>query len=108
LEWRFEKVNLLQFYSVIPGEMLIVTFNEVSLHNYKQHYPLKNYRTRGNYGQGFYLEEGFYGHVGEELITFNRDRLVAYGQVKANSASSLCLRYSKVLGKVDNGTAIAI
>jgi hypothetical protein len=64
MEWRFEKANLLQFYSCVAGELLVVTYNEVSLHNYKSSSALRNYRTRGNYGQGFYLGDGFYGHLG--------------------------------------------
>lgn len=48
-----------------------------------------------------------YGHIGEELIAFNRDRLVSYGQVKAN-LTIIFFSECAVLGKVGNGTAVSI
>lgn len=38
-------------------------------------HPIKCYRTKGNYGQGFCLNDGFYGHFGKELVIFSKDRL---------------------------------
>lgn len=48
-----------------------------------------------------------YGHIGEELIAFNRDRLVSYGQNKGNYAN-ICFSECKVLGKVGDGTAVSV
>lgn len=48
-----------------------------------------------------------YGHIGEELIAFNRDRLVSYGQVKGNY-TSICFIDCKVLGKVGDGIALSV
>ena len=55
-----------------------MTFDEVSLHKYKQNNPMKCFRTRGNYGQGFYLGEGYYGHIGNELVVFSKDKLRSF------------------------------
>lgn len=94
---------MLHFCSAVSGEVLIVTYNEVSLHTYKSSSSLRTYRTRGNYGHGFYLGNGFYGHIGEELIAFSRDKLRTYGQVRttnevSTSFSKLCLTHCSVLG----------
>jgi len=59
---------------------------------------LKNYRTRGNYGQGFIFDNEFYGHAGEELILFSKDKLKTYGQIRQKSGAAFDnLAYSKLL-----------
>ena len=59
---------------------------------------MRNYRTRGNYGQGFILDHEYYGHIGEELIIFSQEKLKTYGQVKQkNGVVFDNLAYSKLL-----------
>lgn len=82
VEWRLEKPNLLQFCSPGNGEVLLLTYNEVALHQYRNPSALKNYRTRGNYGQACHVGEGVYAHIGEELTLFGRNQLSLYGQIK--------------------------
>ena len=48
-----------------------------------------------------------YGHIGEELITFSRDKLVSYGQVKGNYAN-ICFSECKFLGKIGDAIAISV
>ena len=71
--WKFNKKNLLHFSSYPSGDILITTYDEIALHKYRSDQPLKCYRTKGTYGQGFALGDGFYGHVGKELVVFSRD-----------------------------------
>jgi hypothetical protein len=52
-----------------------MTYDEIALHRFKQQNPIRCFRTKGNYGQGFYLGEGYYGHVGKELVVFSSGRL---------------------------------
>jgi hypothetical protein len=103
---------MLHFESIVQGELLIVTYNEVALHNYRSNSALKTYRTKGNYGYGFHLGDGYYGHIGCELIVFSRDRLRTYGQVKANniavSFGTLCLTDCSPLGFIGEGTVFAL
>jgi len=65
ISWRFFKKNLLHFNSQRNGDILITTYDEIALHKYKLDQPLKCYRTKGTYGQGFALGDGFYGHIGK-------------------------------------------
>ncbi len=81
-----------------------MTYNEIALYRYKKHYPLKNYRTRGNYGQGFVMDRGYYGHIGEELIVFSQEKLRSYGEVKKKKGIGLDdLAYSR---RVDEKTVL--
>ena len=63
--WKLGKKNLLHFCSNPTGDILIATYDEIALHKYKIDQPLKCYRTKGVYGQGFTLENGLYGHIGK-------------------------------------------
>lgn len=82
-------MNILEFSSGENDEIILLSYDEVSLYRYKYGNHLCNYRTKGNYGSACFIpsddnvrNEPIYIHFGYEVIVFTKTKLSKYGALK--------------------------
>lgn len=106
----------MEFSSGENDEILVLTYDEISLYRYKYGQHLCNYMTKGNYGSSCYIPSGengknepIYIHLGYEVIVFTKFKFCRYGALKLNDKILLENRgilESKFLGRNSKGEVV--
>lgn len=87
----------MQFGSGENDEVMVLTYDDVSLYRYKFSQHLCNYTTKGNYGAVCYVpaeESGYknqpvYVNLGHDLVVFTKTKWTRHGPLKLENKTVL-------------------